>query len=214
MPHREGSLLSLKVTADSLGGHTMDKGATAPSQRCPGFTAPPTTKSARHCLAYSPSPPKVLERREHTDARQSAPHRTAVRGPPATCCPPGTGPGASVHPAPPNSRGDGHEELVKATEEHDGRIAQPDVARAGQEEDQPGLHRRHDPDDQLRPQGPADLHKAGGKGGEGTWGDRARHCCVLRGGGRGAGRGAGLRAYLATWRRRPPRRCRPPWSLG
>lgn len=97
-----------------------------------------------------------------------------------------------VHPTQPNSHGDGHQELVEATEEHEGHVAQPDAARAVHEEDQPCLHRCHASDDQFRPQSPLDLHKARGKGGDGAWGDRTVTVCHPPRAGRAGGAGWGV----------------------
>lgn len=69
-----------------------------------------------------------------------------------------------------DSRGQGHEELVGASEEHEGQIADPDVVGVIHEEDQPGLCCRHAHDHQLPPQRPAELQEAGGEGCDGTCG--------------------------------------------
>lgn len=52
-------------------------------------------------------------------------------------------------PIPFHSRGNGHEELVGATEKHEGHIADPDVLGLEHTEHQAGLDGYHSCDDQL-----------------------------------------------------------------
>lgn len=65
-------------------------------------------------------------------------------------------------PDPPSghSRGDGHEELVEASEQNVGRVADPDVVRVDHEEQQARLQGRDGADHQLGPDLPPDPHEA------------------------------------------------------
>lgn len=63
-----------------------------------------------------------------------------------------------------HSRGDGNQELVEASEEDVGPVAQPNVVCPDHKEQQTGLNSCDNGDDQLGPDIPADFHKARHKG--------------------------------------------------
>lgn len=70
---------------------------------------------------------------------------------------------------PSNSHGNRHQELVEAPEEGVGDIADPDVVGEAHEKQEACLQGRDDPDEQLGPEVPADLHETCQEGSPRTW---------------------------------------------
>ena len=70
---------------------------------------------------------------------------------------------------PSNSHGDRHQKLVEAPEKGVGDVADPDVVGGAHEEQEARLQGRDHPDDQLRPEVPADLHETRQEGRHRTW---------------------------------------------